>query len=35
MEIEMILRWKNQEIGIGCGQNFIIPKNIMAISTHF
>ena len=26
MKIRLILKWKNQEIGIGCGRHFIFTK---------
>ena len=31
---QLIMKWKNQEIGIGCGQHFIFIKNIMVIFLH-
>ena len=30
MKSLLIMRWKNQEIGTGCGLRFTIIKNIMA-----
>ena len=32
---KLTLKWNFQEIGIGCGQNFISIKNIMDIFIHY